>query len=80
MGLLNLFAKPMPTVLRLPSGSFSVDREGNVLIGTLPSSFPADRVADIAKQITIRDQNRSVAKADEVNAKGLLDEATAHQN
>ena len=40
MGLLNLFAKPAPTLVRLPSGSFTVDREGRVLTGTLPSSFP----------------------------------------
>jgi len=51
MGLLNLFAKPAPTLLRLPSGSFTVDREGAVLTGTLPSSFPANVVKDIARQI-----------------------------
>ena len=42
MGLLNLFAKPAATLLRLPSGSF---------MGTLPSSFPADLVKDIARQV-----------------------------
>jgi hypothetical protein len=51
MGLLNLFAKSAPTLLRLPSGSFTVDREGAVLMGTLPSSFPADLVKDIAQQV-----------------------------
>ena len=51
MGLLSLFAKPAPTLLRLPSGSFTVDREGSVLIGTLPSSFPATLVQDIARQV-----------------------------
>jgi len=51
MGLLNLFAKPMPKLMRLPSGSFSVDREGNVIIGTLPSSFPTDHVSDIAQSV-----------------------------
>ena len=48
MGLLKLFAKPVPTVLRLPSGSFTVDREGCVLTSTLPSSFPTNMVKDIA--------------------------------
>ena len=51
MGLLNLFAKPAPTLLRLPSGSFTVDREGCVLMGTLPSSFPTGLVQDIARQV-----------------------------
>jgi hypothetical protein len=51
MGLLSLFAKPAPTLLLLRSGSFTVDREGSVLIGTLPSSFPASMVKDIARQV-----------------------------
>jgi len=51
MGLLNLFAKPVPTLVRLPTGSFTVDREGCVLTGTLPSSFPAGLVKDIAQQV-----------------------------
>ncbi len=51
MGLLNLFNKPEPTLLRLPSGSFTVDREGKVLMGTLPSSFPLSLVQDIAQQV-----------------------------
>jgi hypothetical protein len=53
MGLLNLFSKPAPTLLRLPSGSFTVDREGCVLTGTLPSSFPASLVKDIAQQVRV---------------------------
>jgi hypothetical protein len=51
MGFLKLFAKAAPTLLRLPSGSFTVDREGCVLMGTLPSSFPASLVKDIAQQV-----------------------------
>ena len=51
MGLLSLFARPVPALLRLPSGSFTVDREGAVLMGTLPSSFPASVVKDIAQQV-----------------------------
>jgi hypothetical protein len=51
MGLLNLFAKPAPTLVRLPSGSFTVDRDGRVLTGTLPSSFPAGLVKEIARQV-----------------------------
>ena len=51
MGLLNIFAKPAPTLVRLPSGSFTVGRDGRVLTGTLPSSFPVSLVKDIAQQV-----------------------------
>jgi hypothetical protein len=51
MGLLNLFAKAAPTLMRLPSGSFTVDRDGRVLTSTLPSSFPAALVKDIAREV-----------------------------
>ncbi len=51
MGLLNLFSKPTPTLLHLPAGSFTVDREGRVVVGTLPSSFPEELMDDIAKQV-----------------------------
>lgn len=51
MGLLSFFSKPAPALLRLPSGSFTVDREGKVLTGTLPSSFPASLIRDIAQQV-----------------------------
>ena len=51
MGLLNLFARPAPTLIRLPSGSFTVDRDGRLLTSTLPSSFPADLVKEIAREV-----------------------------
>jgi hypothetical protein len=51
MGLLTLFSKPAPALLRLPSGSFSVDSKGAVLSGTLPSSFPPALVQDIGQQV-----------------------------
>ncbi len=51
MGLLSRFTKSAPTLLKLPSGSFTVDREGCVLVGTLPSSFPANLVNEISKQV-----------------------------
>ncbi|HOX56816.1 MAG TPA: hypothetical protein P5205_10120 [Candidatus Paceibacterota bacterium] len=51
MGLLSLFTKPAPSVLRLPSGSFTVDRLGCVLTSTLPSSFPASALKDIARKV-----------------------------
>ena len=57
MGLLNLFSKPAPALLGLPSGSFTLDRSGRVVIATLPSSFPAALMAEIGRQVmtTLRD-------------------------
>ena len=49
--LLKLFSRPDPVLLRLPSGSFAVGSDGRVLVGTLPSSFPADLVEEIATHI-----------------------------
>ncbi len=52
MGLLNLFSKPSPTTLvGLPSGSFTVDRRGSVLVSTVPSGFPMALVKDIGQQV-----------------------------
>ncbi len=52
MGLLNLFSRPAaPILLRLPAGSFTVDRDGRVLTSTLPSSFPARLVTRIAQHV-----------------------------
>lgn len=50
MGLLRRFARSRPTLLRLPSASFTADQEGRVVAGTLPSSFPAELAGDIARQ------------------------------
>ena len=51
MGLLTLFAKAPGPLLKLPSGSFTADRDGGVLIATLPSSFPAELVNQIAQDV-----------------------------
>ncbi len=51
MGLLTMFSRSAPTLLSLPSGSFSVDRQGRVLVGTLPSSFPAELMAEVARHV-----------------------------
>jgi hypothetical protein len=51
MGLLTLFSRPAPTLLRLPAGSFTVDREGVLIVDTLPSSFPSSIVHQISRQV-----------------------------
>lgn len=51
MGFLKLFSRAAPTLLRLPSGSFTMDREGKVLVRTLPSSYPTELVEEIGEQM-----------------------------
>ena len=51
MGLLKLFSKSAPPLTGLPSGCFSMDRAGNVLIGTVSSSFPPATVREIGRQV-----------------------------
>lgn len=53
MGFLNkIFSKPtIQPLLRLPSGSFTLDRNGNLLVATLPSSFPSELVAEIGRSV-----------------------------
>jgi hypothetical protein len=53
MGFLNFLTKSSdtPTMVRLPAGSFTVDRTGRVFASTLPSSFPASLVASIGDAV-----------------------------
>jgi hypothetical protein len=51
MGLLTLFSKAPGPLLRHFSGSFTVDREGTVVISTLPSSFPGELIDEIAHEV-----------------------------
>ncbi len=49
MGLLNMFSKPAASLLRLPSGSFTISREGNIVVGTIPSIYPPDLLEELAR-------------------------------
>jgi len=51
MGLLSFFSKPARTLLKLPSGSFTVDRGGKVVVATLPSSFPLELILEIGNAV-----------------------------
>lgn len=51
MGLLNFFGKSEPTLLPLPSGSFTVGRDGTIVASTISSSFPRRHVQDIARVV-----------------------------
>jgi hypothetical protein len=50
MGLLNFFVKPQssPTMLRLPTGSFTVNPKGKIIVSTLPQAFPETLVKKIS--------------------------------
>ena len=49
-GILNFFSRPS-TLLLLPRGSFTVDRDGRVLASTLPQSFPDDLAKEIGVEV-----------------------------
>jgi hypothetical protein len=68
MGLLSIFSRPAKPLLQLHSGSFSMDRSGNVLAGTLPSSFPRELVEQIGQCIadTFRDAHTVQLPLDEL--------------
>jgi hypothetical protein len=52
MGLLSLFSRNgNRELMRLPSGSLTIDRKGNVLTSTLPRSFPQVRIDKIASEV-----------------------------
>jgi len=56
MGILNLLSKRnsqagAPTLVRLPTGSFTFDPTGKIVASTLPQSFPAAQVRQIGDQV-----------------------------
>ncbi|HEY1718071.1 MAG TPA: hypothetical protein VGH42_07220 [Verrucomicrobiae bacterium] len=51
MGLLKWFSDSRPAVRRLPAGSFTVDRHGNVMTANVSSTFPAGPLAEIAREV-----------------------------
>jgi hypothetical protein len=52
MGVLNLFHRATTlNLVRLPSGSFTVDGEGKVLTSTLPHSFPEEWAEAIGQHV-----------------------------
>lgn len=62
MGLLNFFGRSDTTLMQLPSGSFTVDRNGVILTRTLPSSFPAALVGEVAEQVLSAFERAAAAK------------------
>jgi hypothetical protein len=56
MGLLNLFKKDSdqsPGLTRLPSGSFTIDAAGKVVVSTLPRAFPEAILQEISERVLV---------------------------
>ena len=53
MGILSrIFKSAQPVnLMRLPAGSFTVDREGRVITSTVPQSFPTELLQEIGAQV-----------------------------
>lgn len=51
MGFLNAFRSKPDTLLKLPTGSFTLDKDGRIIVSTLPGTFPQDLVRDIAQRV-----------------------------
>jgi hypothetical protein len=51
MGFLNFFSKSSAAVQRLPSGTFTVDRQGNIVTTTVPSAYPSELLREIACEV-----------------------------
>jgi len=51
MGILNFFSTPVPKLIKLPSGSFTVDGRGRFLASTLPHSFPHAQMSEISSAV-----------------------------
>jgi len=52
MGFLSFLGKSSTvTLMRLPAGTFTVDRTGRLLASTLPQTFPAAVVQEIGQHV-----------------------------
>jgi hypothetical protein len=52
MGLLTLFSRaPEIKLVRLPTGSYTLDKDGRIMTSTLPRSFPEEYLRDIGRHI-----------------------------
>jgi hypothetical protein len=51
MGFLKKLFRSRAAVQALPSGSLTVDRDGNTVTSTIPSKYPASLVREISKDV-----------------------------
>jgi hypothetical protein len=62
MGILNRFVKSAPVVRKLPAGSFTVDRHGNVMTTTVGSEYPQWLLDDTAREVLSLFRNARAAR------------------
>jgi hypothetical protein len=52
MGFLNQLFRPAPArLVKLPAGSFTVDRTGSVITSTLPQTFPPASLQEMGRAV-----------------------------
>jgi hypothetical protein len=51
MGFLKFFFRRAATVQELPSGSLTVDRNGNTITSTISSAYPSSLLKEIARDV-----------------------------
>ena len=52
MGILNrIFRRSAPDLMPLPAGSFTLDREGRIIISTVTQSFPDTLLQEIGSHV-----------------------------
>lgn len=51
MGFLKLFSRSSAAVQKLPSGSFTVDRDGNIVATTVSSSYSPELLKEISREV-----------------------------
>jgi hypothetical protein len=51
MGFLSFKPDTSMPLRKLPSGSFTVDRTGNIVSSTIPTSFPPAQISRIARMV-----------------------------
>jgi hypothetical protein len=51
MGFMKLFSKTAPPLVGLPSGCFTMDRTGKLVVSTVSSSFPTATVQEIGRRV-----------------------------
>ena len=63
MGLLKLFSRSAESgLIHLPSGSFTLDRDGQIMTSTLPQSFPFGEIREIGQRVLTAFRNAKQAQ------------------
>ena len=63
MGLLKLFSRSAESgLIHLPSGSFTLDRDGQIMTSTLPQSFPLGEIREIGQRVLTAFRNAKQAQ------------------